>query len=83
MMYNLFIFYEFEIFLDSHSRAISGKLLIKSRNQNIFEKFKQEDACLHHDLRCENPYNENVTLDNSSLGAFYRFRENVRALSWP
>ena len=33
---NMFIFYKFEIFLNSRSGTISRKLLIKSRNQNIF-----------------------------------------------
>ena len=44
MIYNTFIFLKFEIFSDTHSGAIGKSfrenLLIKSRNQNIFEKFK-------------------------------------------
>ena len=40
----MFIFLKFGIFLDTHSGAIGESirenLLIKSRNQNIFEKFK-------------------------------------------
>ena len=40
----MFIFLKFEIFSDTHSGAIGESfrenLLLKSRNQNIFEKFK-------------------------------------------
>ena len=43
-MCNMFIFSNFEIFSDTHSEAIGESfrenLLMKSRNQNIFEKFK-------------------------------------------
>ena len=42
----MFIFLKFEIFSDTHSGAIGESfretLLIKSRNQNIFEKFKPD-----------------------------------------
>ena len=43
MMYNMFIFLKFEIFSDCHSEAFVEsfrKMLIKSGNHNIFEKFK-------------------------------------------
>ena len=44
MIYNMFIFLKLEIFSDTHSGAIGESfrenLFIKSRNQNISEKFK-------------------------------------------
>ena len=43
-IYNMFIFQKFEIFSSTHSGVIGESfrknLFIKSRNQNIFEKFK-------------------------------------------
>ena len=43
-MYNMFIFQKFEFFRtptpEPFGESFRGNLLIKSRNQNIFEKFK-------------------------------------------
>ena len=83
----MFIFQKFEIFSDSHSVAISRKLLIKSQNRNIFnylnrilitDKFSFQQYIIHKTKNSTlrptfNLFHENLQNDNIGIPADIQF----------